>query len=207
MYTNFWRSTLVAQSEARSRKDAEAEQAADSALVQASFWAIQHKQYDSARVVLEYAHKLRLSTDTYNLMVVVNLAQTYKWSGNEDACLELLNARDWNSTSNLFRLCVAALREGDPYDEFLRGVAQEKALSLEDIHDWPVFSALRRRECFPESVRAAFGDSNVPGTPAAPPVLLNFRSEARAREIKKYLKENRPGRELGESSDHDPPPS
>ena len=46
-------------------------------------------------------------------MVLVNLAQTYKWQGLEKDCRDLLRSQDWEATSDDFRLCVAVLEDED----------------------------------------------------------------------------------------------
>ncbi len=109
---------LVAKSHARSKKCKKDEEASDSFLINAAFNAIKARQYEAAKTILHYAHGLRLASSGSDLMVLVNLAQTNKWGGDEAACQTLLDEQDWASCSANFRLCVAALREDE--DAFAR---------------------------------------------------------------------------------------
>ena len=151
---------LVAKAYARDCKSAQLEEKADSFLLNSAFNCIRERQYEAAQLVLEYAVKLHLAKKPSELIVKVNLAQTYKWLGRKDDCKKVLDAQDWTSCSANYRTCVAVLREDvDEFSKALRIAAQEETIRLQDLYDWPVFQEMRKGPKFSDCVREAYGDS------------------------------------------------
>lgn len=179
---------IVAKNVARINKSTESEARADEFLLRSAFSNIENMQYDSAKLILEYANKNRLSEDTSNLIAKVNLAQTYKWMGNEVACEKILSSTDWNACNSLFQLCVNALR--DNYAEFVQllpEVIRQKKITIKDVYEWPVFQLVRKAENFDEAVEAAFGEKKPRRQKAFDPKILNFTPEKTLEELQKFI--------------------
>jgi hypothetical protein len=179
---------LVAQQCARNRKRPDEEDQADFFVLHYPFKAIQERLYAAAEMILNYAKPLRLAKTTNDLMVKINLAQTLKWQQREDEAKALLQTVDWKATSNLFRTCVAALRDPDEFGDLLTAAVRDKDLSRESLYEWPVFTEVRKDSRFPEWVQQAFGGPDSPANERFPPSLLNFEHEAKLKEIMNYFK-------------------
>jgi hypothetical protein len=179
---------LVARSHARSKKCKKDEETSDSFLNNAAFNAIKSKQYEAAKIILRYAHDLRLASSGSDLMVLVNLAQAHKWSGDEEISQTLLNEQDWTSCSANYRLCVAALQDDeDAFTRELGIVAKEGSIDIPELFEWPVFQGMRGKEAFLDIVRTAYGeDVNAPSD-SIQPKMLNFDPEATISELLKGI--------------------
>ena len=178
---------LIARNSARARKAPEEENEADHFVIQYPFKAIQERIYPAAEMILNYAKPLHLAKTTNELMVKINLAQTLMWQDREEDALDLLQSVDWQSTSNVFRTCVAALRNPDAFADLLAAAVRDKELTLENLYEWPVFTNIRTDPRFPEWLQRAFDSSDSPIRERFPPALLTFEHEAKLKEIFDYL--------------------
>ena len=179
---------LASVARARGIRDAEREERADSQLNTVAVWAIEQRRYGAAERILEYAHKRSLSKTTYQLMVLVNLAQTYKWQGRNKECKDLLMRHDWDAVSDQFRLCVAVLSDEDPED-YLTKAVKSGDISLSHLYEWPVFSKFRERDEFRAIVERVFGPDARPPRETFPASLLDFSHEDTLRELCQHIEE------------------
>lgn len=177
---------LLAQTLARREQDEDAEDRADNWLNTAAVWAITERRYAAARRILSYAHSRKLAKDSCQLMVLVNLAQTYKWQGDDQKCRQLLKERDWDATNSAFRLCVAVLREEDVEALMVQAV-KDGQLSLDSIYEWPIFQAVRRKDEFSESLKNVFGTAADRQAEPFPATMLDITGDMRLEKILKYL--------------------
>jgi hypothetical protein len=121
-------------------------------------------KYDLAVSILEFGATLRnLSSDRTRRMMIVNLANAHKLSGNTDKCEAVLIGEDWSSSSIEFRICIAAIRNDVEQtvalmNEFGRG----KGIGLEGYQEWPAFFHIRDNSQFKETVTEIFGVEFVP---------------------------------------------
>jgi hypothetical protein len=179
---------LVARTHARDKHCKKDEKTADSFLVNAAFNGIKSKQYEAAIFVLEYAHALRLASTSSDLMVLVNLAQAHKWSGDDEKCLVLLDEHDWGSCSANFRLCVAALREDcELLRKELEVAAREGTVGIAELHEWPVFQKVRCNEDFTTVLKSTFGEDAIIPARGEPAKLLNFGADFTMSELLKGI--------------------
>ena len=177
---------LVSVARARGLREVDREEEADNQLNSAAVWAIEQRRYGAAERILEYAQKRRLSKTTYQLMVLVNLAQTYKWQGRDEECRELLRQHDWEAASDQFRLCVAVLRDENA-EEYLTRAVKSGDVGLSDLYEWPVFLKFRELEDFPAIVERVFGADAQPPLEKFPALLLNFSHEDTLRALFRHL--------------------
>lgn len=179
---------LVARESARSKKSKQEEEQSDKFLTNAAFNCIKNKQYTSAELILSYANRLTLASDTSNLMVIVNLAQTYLWQNDQEKCDELLNTRDWRAYSSTFQLCVAALRdETELFKTLLSEMAVKKAISITELCEWPVFRLMRGKNEFKEWVKEAYGREISTVTELFKPKLINTSPSETLTALIEYL--------------------
>jgi len=161
---------------------------ADEFLINESFTNIQNNQLEAALEILKYAKKLKLATNTNDLMVLINLAQTYKWMNKEKECNELLKSYDWESCSSDFRLCVSALKNDiKEFKKQLKITASEKRLKAGDLFEWPVFRLLRNKEDFDKWVCEAFNISSYDRSKLYAPKIIDFNHEETVNEIRKII--------------------
>jgi hypothetical protein len=156
-------SHLVASKYAKNEKNKEAEDKADSFLINASFNLIKNSHFKTSKIILEYANKVKLAKSTTELMVKVNLAQTHKWLEEDILCKKLLDSVDWNSCSSNFRICIAALKEDVVrFKKELPLVVQEGSIKFSEFFDWPIFQKLRKMPEYQEIIEKAFGKKVTP---------------------------------------------
>jgi len=184
---------LAAKNHARAIKSKDAENSADDFLVNVSYNNIKNEQYEAAKIILDYADKIRLVTPTSNLMAKVNLAQTCKWLGRHEECSKIISEQDWSACSADFKLCVAALKENKKdFKKFLQFVADEESISLSDLYEWPIFQLMRKCKEFNGWVKNAFGRILDKKDILLTPKLLDFRPDKTMKDLKKYIETLKP---------------
>ena len=195
---------LASVARARALGDVEQQAIADGQLNTAAVWAIDQRRYEAAQTILEYARKRTLSRTMHQLMVLVNLAQTYKWQGRGKDCRDLLRSQDWEATSDGFRLCVAVLEDEDAEQYLVRAVRSGN-ITLAQLYEWPVFRKFRERDGFSATIERVFGPDARPPLEKIPASLLDFSHEDTLRELLRHLaelsKEGPEGENSGSSTD------
>ena len=81
----------------------------DNFLNNSAFANIQKKQFASAVSILEYADSIHIKKTRIFWSVKINLAQTYKWQGEDEKFQKIIDAIDIEAANARFQLCVAAL--------------------------------------------------------------------------------------------------
>lgn len=168
---------LWARSRALDRKDKEAEEAADNHLNNAAFWALQNQRWAAAQAILGYASKLKLASEGGQRMVAVNLAQAFKWAGDQRACDEVLDKHDWGASSSVFQATVEALRNGPRLEELLGRAIRDGDINSEDVNTWPVFRQLREDSGFLGMMGRLFGTDGETRDSSPQARLLDFDYE------------------------------
>jgi len=169
---------LVAKECARSKRSKSDEDHADKFLINAAFNSIKNNQLDTAESILKYAIKLKLAKDPSDLMVIINLAQTLRWKGDVEGCLKLLKSKDWTAYSYLYQLCVAALKDDEEsFRALLPEIASQKAITISELCEWPVFKLMRSKENFHEWVKDAFGEDIKSVTDVFKPRVVHTKPE------------------------------
>jgi hypothetical protein len=84
---------------------------ADSNLVSVCYELLADGRYRIAKVLLDFAAETlkKYASEENRLTFVVNRAQAYKWSGEEEAVKNIVNEEDWSATSAKFQLAHAVL--------------------------------------------------------------------------------------------------
>ena len=97
------------------RKAAASEQPeADSHLIEVTLNLIKSGKYALARSILEdflFSIPAGDRTESTKRTMIINLAQSMKWLGQEEDCEKLLKRFDWSATSPLFNLAIAVLKD------------------------------------------------------------------------------------------------
>ena len=110
-------------------------------------------------------------------MMLVNLAQGYKWSGQHDECEKVISNEDWSATGHSFQLAVAVLRTRiDDATRLMRQTHGSGEIKCEDYRDWPLFREFRETEGFRSTYRELFGSDFFPSTPHANTIQIRIES-------------------------------
>lgn len=134
---------------------------ADSVLNQTGMALIASREYDLAEKLLRFGmNQKQHSSDLVKRMMIVNLANAAKLSGNKESCDKVLASQDWSATSYQFQICVAAVRNDfKEVQRLLELGGSVIEISPSDFRDWPVFRDARKDS----EVQAVF--ENVFGEP------------------------------------------
>lgn len=119
------------------------------------------KDYNVAINLLEFAVNTlkKTANDEYKYLFVINLAQAYKWNGEEEKCEKLITSYDWSPLSYSFKLSSAVLR--DNYNEatqYMKRIGNNGEVSKSDYLEWPIFKKFRKSEEFKEVYEEIFNE-------------------------------------------------
>lgn len=123
-------------------------------------------KYNLAISLLEFASALRnLSSEKMRRMVVVNLANAHKLSGNGEKCEAILAAEDWSSSALEFKVCIAAIR-GDISETMalMKRLGSGEEIGQDGYQEWPAFFHIRDQPLFAQTFKEIFGVEFVPGS-------------------------------------------
>lgn len=130
----------------------------DDFLNNSAFKNIQKNQLNSAITLLEYAKVRRIQDTKLSWIMKLNLAQAYKWNGEEEKCNEILDSNEWDVANVLFELCVSSLRNcPEEFAAHMKEAAQKKKINITELYEWPIFLTMRKHDNFNKWVEDAFG--------------------------------------------------
>lgn len=130
----------------------------DNFINNSAYQNIQKKQLGSAIKLLEYATDTHISDTKLLWIIKLNLAQAYKWNGEEDKCNEILDSSEWDVANVLFELCVSSLKNNSElFVQNLKEVARKCLLSITELYEWPIFHTMREHNDFDQWIEEAFG--------------------------------------------------
>lgn len=115
---------------------------ADGALTDICFDYISKGEYDLPKRLYHFYfdHLQRKSTDAIRLQARLNLAQAYKWSGDNGTCDKLLNEVEWGTLGNLYKLTNAVLRDKfDDASRIMRSMGRSMEIEKNWYREWPIF--------------------------------------------------------------------
>jgi hypothetical protein len=148
---------------------------ADGNLISISYELLEEEQYELAQNILDFACETikKHASENLRLRLVVNRAQAYKWNGNPEKALEIVNREDWTATSNLFKLAQAVLigAFADAANLMVK-LKDGNEIKKGDYRDWPLFKEFRCTEEFLLAYEQIFGDPFNKVEPPDDPKLL-----------------------------------
>ena len=100
------------------------------------------------------------SSEEARLRFVINRAQTYKWTGDEEGCKKILSAEDWTATDLKFRLALAVLRDDFVgANELVSQIgAKDHSIDSHAYREWPLFKDFRKFPDFISLFEKIFGE-------------------------------------------------
>jgi hypothetical protein len=130
----------------------------DKSISDLGYELIARQQFELAIKMLEAAKTTRGISEIRNRMSVVNLANAYKLSGDEERSLKVLESMDWTAVAPEFKISIAAVR-GD-VDEVVtlmkRIGVNDDLLSARAYQEWPVFYGVRGHVKFTSAFKEIF---------------------------------------------------
>jgi hypothetical protein len=117
-------------------------------------------RYKAAIHLLEFALKppMRYSTNSGRLVDTINLAQAYKWSGEELTSQKVIDREDWSAVSLKFGLAVAVLKDDFPRAaRIVQEIGANGEMHREAYDTWPLFQRFRESDEFKDAYRKVFG--------------------------------------------------
>jgi len=175
---------------------------AESNLIDLTLELIVAKRLDIACELLDFAFAkpMKHSCAETRLILTLNRAQAYKWSGNQERCRQIVEDEDWSACEPKYRLAVAVLL--DDFSEaatLLRVIGDKGSIGKDCYQDWPIFKEFRKTDDFLEAYEAVFGESFVHIE-----LSLKEDEEQRRREslvkLREFLDKEASGEEDDESS-------
>jgi hypothetical protein len=133
-------------------------------LNQVGYELIINRRYRLARTMLDFGLNVmkKHGEDRTRKMMIVNLANSMRLSGDLEAAKKILDAEDWSSTGADFKICVEAVKED--VDEVIALIKTAAAIDPEtkdNLREWPVFRGMEKNARFIEEFERVFGEPFV----------------------------------------------
>ncbi len=136
----------------------------DSNLIERTYDLIVGGDYEIAARILEFftqsQSQMPHENDSNFRILMINLAQSYKWQKNESKAKEILNRCDWSASEDRFRLAVMVLQ--DKWDEvysIMRRLKHDEDFSRSNYKEWPLFKKLREEPDFLRVYKECYGET------------------------------------------------
>ena len=122
---------------------------------------IDNEEYRTAVKLLEFAHLQALSKDRNEhaeIVMLVNLAQTYKWMENKKKMDEILKQKAWSTLREEYRIAEKVLTDDfDAAAALLKRLVEAEAIERKDIRSWPLFKEFRKTSAFRNVYKEVYG--------------------------------------------------
>lgn len=133
----------------------------DSNIIVITYGLIEKGEFDLAIRILDFftQDQIKHANDVHKRMMIINLAQAYKWSKDNDTCNKILSSQDWSASGDNFKLAVAVLKE--KYDEaytFMKRLKHDESFQKSYYKNWPLFKELRKQEAFTSIYEECYGE-------------------------------------------------
>jgi hypothetical protein len=131
-------------------------------LISVTFEMICNEYYKPAVAIQEFFLKPPLKPKNARdlTMININLAQSYKWSGQADKCKQILDGQDWSALSDIFLLARAVLTDNFvEASSIMKRIAISDEMTKEYYRDWPLFKEFRKSNYFIDAYSEIFGVS------------------------------------------------
>ena len=116
------------------------------------------EEHALAQRILEFARDMpRHQREQTRRKDLINLAQAYKWQGDEERCRQVLRD-DWSACEDSFSLALAVL--SDDYDvarRLMLTVGRSGDVPRQAFLDWPLFRKFRETPQFADAFHELFG--------------------------------------------------
>jgi hypothetical protein len=166
---------------------------ADASLIDISFELLKNKHLDLSDILLDFATtvlKKHHNEESKNVFIV-NKALSFKLSGKEDNCREIVLAKDWSACSDKFKIAKEALLDNfAEVQRLMKKIGNDGEIKKVSYKVWPLFEGFRKTPEFAECYKEIFGeDYKVVETPKKLLDELFSKVEKAEKEKDEYEKE------------------
>lgn len=133
----------------------------DSILINNIYELIYDEQYD---IAIDIAEFILTKSFTHNAIdnsyIQLNLAQAYKWSGDESKCRDILERVDTTTWNNDLLIPKLALQEDfkGACELVKKQGSYSEILTKETYREWPIFKGIRKTSIFQNTFKEIFGE-------------------------------------------------
>ncbi len=147
---------------------------ADQNLLGVGYELLDEARYRLARCLLDFSTETlkRHGKEDVRLSMVVNRAQAYKWSGDDDSATRIISEVDWSATAPKFQLAQAViLNQFDKALQIMTNLGKSDAHLMKMAYrEWPLFKELRKVPGFSRTFEEIFGEPLNTVTVDTPPL-------------------------------------
>jgi hypothetical protein len=134
---------------------------ADASLSRVTYELLAEGRYRLARSLLDFATITlkKHGSEESRLIMVVNRAQAYKWSGDDEGAKKIVNAEDWSAKGLKFKLAQSVLLDDLKVAiEIMRQIAASGEINKHFYREWPLFKEIRKSKEFAAMFEQIFGE-------------------------------------------------
>lgn len=144
--------------------------AADELLNEIGYRQIEKDRFEFAISLLSFGCEDLKShgSERSRQMMIVNLANAWRLSGEKDRAASVLDGQDWSASSDEFQLCVLAVRED--YETLAKRISkygENGPIKKADYRKWPVFRGIEKSDECCAAFRESFGEELTLDAPPA----------------------------------------
>jgi hypothetical protein len=134
---------------------------ADNNLIALIFDLLVAARYDLVIVLGTFALDFmpqKFFNESHRRVIVINLAQAYKWNNDNAAAMKRINKEDWSACSRVFQLAVAVLKDDfEDATKKMKAIGKEGEVKERDYRNWPLFNEFRKTPMFLDTFQDIFG--------------------------------------------------
>lgn len=133
-------------------------------LSEAVYKLTEHGKYRAAERIADFAIGLKGTNASDSVMrrLIVNRASALRHDEREEEAVALLDTVDWSASSNVFRICVAAVKvDKEAFLALLPKVKNSDEIRARSFVDWPVFEFVRSDEDVRTALVENFGEKAI----------------------------------------------
>jgi hypothetical protein len=136
---------------------------ADQNLLSVGYEVLEERRYRLARCLLDFSTETLKDhgKEELRLSMVINRAQAYKWSGDNEAARKIILDIDWSATALKFQLAQTVLLDnfGDAITIMAQIGPDDAGLTKMAYREWPLFQQIRLAPEFSKAFEEIFGES------------------------------------------------
>ena len=135
---------------------------ADKSLSNLTYGLLSEKSYSLAKTLLDFALLTlkKHESEHSRLVFLVNRAQAYKWGGEPQVALKIMEDTDWSATSSTFRLAHAVLTDNFHLAaSLMEQIGPNGNPHKVEYRDWPLFRDFRKSPEFKDTYEKVFGEA------------------------------------------------
>ena len=134
--------------------------ASDSNVIDITFDLIEKREYELAIRLLSFFTRKTIShaSDSNRRVMLINLAQAYKWKELPEDCANTLALVDWSACDDKFKIAIATLKDNFyAVCEIMKRLKHDSDFHAAFYRDWPLFRKLRKQDSFLTTFEECYG--------------------------------------------------